>query len=482
MKLTFRTRLIILNVFTLGLLLAATSMGLVWLMNRMAQERFDSALRVIGVAEGGAIAERIIELHLERPDDRAVTNRRYGELVGLHDRPLEKYVTVIDDGRRVADISQNLAAPLPIETDLVERSFAGEVIYRTVEAGEAGQLRVVYVPVRGPSVPRPFVVLVGLPVSLVGEYSGGYYVFVVAALVALIKMTVLGSTLLARRAVRPLERITAAAESINASNLGERLPEMSTHDHIGRLGAVINRMLARLEESFEAQRRFTDRAAHELRTPLTILKGETQVTLGRRRSVEEYEQILRSNLEEIEKMVLMIDNLLLLARYEGGEADLPCQSVRLDGIAANVADDLLPLAWERGVTLRVDTPEPLFVRGEPLALERLVFNLVENAIYYTPRGGAVVVRVTGGGGRAELSVEDTGIGIAPEEVPQLYNRFFRSQSARWMRPEGAGIGLPVVAAIARLHKAEVGVTSETGAGSRFVVTFPADKQDTPPGA
>jgi signal transduction histidine kinase len=92
------------------------------------------------------------------------------------------------------------------------------------------------------------------------------------------------------------------------------------------------------------------------------------------------------------------------------------------------------------------------------------------------------VRVTGGGGRAVLSVEDTGIGIAPEEVPQLYNRFFRSQSARWMRPEGAGIGLPVVAAIARLHKAEVGVTSETGAGSRFVVTFPADKQDTPPGA
>ena len=307
-----------------------------------------------------------------------------------------------------------------------------------------------------------------------GEDRGNFYVLAVAALVAFIKVTIISSMLLARRAVRPLEKITAAAESITAFNLKERLPEPGTHDQIGRLAAVFNRMLSRLEASFEAQRRFTDRAAHELRTPLTILKGETQVALGRRRTAEEYEEILRSNLEEIEKMVLMIDNLLLLARYEGGEADLPCQPARLDTIAANVADDLQPLASERGVALRVEAGGPLLVRGDALALERLVFNLVENALYYTPRGGAVAVRVSREGARVNLEVEDTGIGIAPEELPQLYNRFFRSQAARRMRPGGSGIGLPMVAAIGRLHGADIAVTSEPGAGSRFVVSFPAD--------
>ena len=473
MKLTFRSRLIILNVVTLGLLLAVTAVGLIYALNRMARDRFGSALWMIGVAVRGAIAERVVERGLERPDNRAVTNRRFGHLVGVGEWPQEKCVTVIDDGRRVVDVSRNLASPLPVDGVLLERSFAGEVVYQTVEAGGAGELRVVYVPVRGPSVPHPFVVMVGLPLSLVGDHSTGFYVLALAALAAFVKVTVLGSTLLARRAVAPLEKITAAAESINAFNLRERLPEPGTRDQIGRLAAVFNRMLARLEASFEAQRRFTDRAAHELRTPLTILKGETQVALGRTRTAEEYEELLRSNLEEVEKMVLMIDNLLLLARYEGGEADLPCQPARLDTIAANVADDLLPLASERGVALGVDTAEPLVVRGDPLALERLVFNLVENAIFYTPRGGSVTVRVSREGEGIDLAVEDTGIGIAPDEMPQLYNRFFRSQAARRMRPDGSGIGLPVVSAIARLHGADVGVSSGPGAGTRFLVRFTA---------
>jgi len=309
-----------------------------------------------------------------------------------------------------------------------------------------------------------------------GAHASNFYVLAAVALVAFVKVTVVGSTLLARRAVRPLEKITAAAESINALNLRERLPEPGTRDQIGRLAAVFNRMLARLEASFEAQRRLTDRAAHELRTPLTILKGETQVALCRRRSAEEYEEILRSNLEEIEKMTLMIDNLLLLARYEGGEADLPCQPARLDTIATNVVDDLLPIASDKEVALLIDAGAPLVVRGDPLALERLAFNLVDNAIYYTPRGGKVTVRVSREGDQVNLVVEDTGIGIAPEDIPQLYNRFFRSPTARRMRPEGSGIGLPVVAAIARLHGADIDVTSESGTGTRFVVSFPANEQ------
>ena len=472
MKLTFRAQLTIWNVVTLGSLLAITSVGLIYAMSRMAQNRFDSTLWILGVAEGGSIAERIRERGLERPDHTTITNRRDSELIGLADRPLEKYVTVINDAREIADTSGNLTAPLPVDDALLERSFAGEVVYQSVELSGVGALRVVYVPVRAPSVPRPFVVMVGLPMSLVGDHTNSFYVLVKLALAILVILTTASSMMLAKRAVKPLEQITAAAESIDASNLKERLPEPGTRDQIGRLVAVFNQMLSRLETSFEAQRRFTDRAAHELRTPLTIVKGETQVTLGRRRTVEEYEGILRSNLEEIEKMVLMIDNLLLLARYEGGEADLPCQPVRLDTITANVADDLLPAATERAVDLHIEASVPLLVSGDPLALERLVYNLVENALFYTPRGGKVLVQVSCEGGRANLVVKDTGIGITPNEMPHLYNRFYRSPAARKMRPEGSGIGLPVVAAIARLHHATIGVISEPGAGTRFEVSFP----------
>jgi len=475
MKLTFRSRLIILNAVTLGLLLAVAGVGLIYAMNRMALDRFDSALRMLGTAEGELIAERMVASGQQRPDDETDANQRYGKTAG-DEEPVQKYVMVIDDGRRVMDVSKNLTSPLPVDSALLERSLAGEVVYQTVEAGDAGELRVIYIPVRNLSIPRPFVVMVGLPLSMVGEHSNGFYFLAAAFLVAFIKVTVVGSTLLARRAISPLEKITAAAESINAFNLKERLPEPGTRDQIGRLAAVFNRMLARLEASFEAQHRFTDRAAHELRTPLTILKGETQVALGRRRTAEEYEEILRSNLEEIEKMALMIDNLLLLARYEGGEADLPCRRTRLDTIAANVVGDLLPLASQKEVALRIDADAPHVVHGDPLALERLVFNLVENAIYYTPRGGEVSVRVAREGEHVHLSVRDTGIGIAPDEMPQLYNRFFRSQAARRMRPEGSGIGLPVVAAIARLHGADINVTGETGAGTEFVVSFPPGDQ------
>src|ERR1041384_3154305 len=146
-------------------------------------------------------------------------------------------------------------------------------------------------------------------------------------------------------------------------------------------------MLARLDAAFEAQRRFTSRAAHELRTPLTILKGEAQVALGRKRSVSEYEELLHSSLEERDKLVQVIDDLLLLARYEGGERDIPHEPVALAEIVHGVADQLRPFASRQEIELVVKADE-LSVTGDAHALERLVCKLMENALFYTPRGGA----------------------------------------------------------------------------------------------
>ncbi len=470
MALTFRVRLTLWYLATLIFLLSLTAVGLLYALGRIAEKKFDAALWMAGAAEAENAAANIERSGLERPDDQTISNTRYREVLGYENGPLEKYVTVIDDMHRVADMTSNLAAPLPVDDQLLARCFAGETVYQTVKVDGVGMLRVVYMPVRGEAVQHPFVVMVGLPESFVVSEVKSFNLMVALALVTLLLLAGASAMLLAERAIKPIEKIATAAESVNALNLKTRLEESGAHDQIGRLVAVFNKMLERLEAAFDAQRRFTSRAAHELRTPLTILKGEAQVALGRKRSVAEYEELLRSSLEEIDKLVQIIDDLLLLARYEGGERDIPHEPVALAEIVRSVADQLRPFASRKGIDLVVEAAE-LSVSGDAHALERLVCKLMENALFYTPRGGVVSARLLRDGGRADLTVEDSGIGIAPEDLPHIFDRFYRSSAAREMRPEGSGIGLSMAALIARLHDTTIDVASKKGKGTRFMISF-----------
>jgi len=479
MALTFRARLTIWYVATITCLLALTATGLLYALDRIAEKKFDTGLWMLGAAEAENIAASLRERGLDRPDNSTVINYQYRKLLRYTNGPLEKYVTIVDNTRHVADFSTNLKAPLPVDATLLERSFSGEVVYQTVNISGIGPLRVVYMPVRAPQVVAdPFVVIVGLPETFVGGEMRSFKIMVILAFITLVLLTGASAMLLAERAIKPIEEITAAAEAINPLNLSPRLPKARAHDQIGRLVAVFNQMIARLESAFEAQRHFTSRAAHELRTPLTILKGETQVALRRKRTVSEYEYLLRSNLEEIDKLVVMIDDLLLLARYEGGETRMPYETVRLNEVVEAVAHDIRSLALKKEIALDIETEKNLFVNGDPKALERLARNVMENAVYYTRRGGRVSAHVGRDGEHINLTVEDTGIGIKPEELQHIFERFFRSSTAREMRPEGSGIGLAMSALIAHSHGATISVTSNPGSGTRFTISFPPDtRQD-----
>lgn len=470
MALTFRARLTIWYLAALIFLLALTAIGLLYALSHIVERKFDAALWMVAAAEAENAAANVNRRGLERPDDLTVSNTKYREVLGYDNGPLEKYVTIIDDTHHVADKTDNLTRPLPVDENLLARAFAGEVVYQTVRI-DVGRLRVIYMPVRGSIIRHPFVVQVGLPESFVVSEVRSFDVTVIMALVTLVLFSGASAMWLADRAISPIEKIADAAESINALNLNTRLPEPKTHDQIGRLVAIFNQMLERLDAAFKAQRYFTSRAAHELRTPLTILKGEAQVALGRKRSVGEYEDLLKSSLEEIDKLVQIIDDLLLLARYEGGDRDLPHERVALHEVVQSVADQLRLVASRKGVDLAVEAEE-IFVEGDAHALERLVSKLMENALFYTPRGGRVSAHLLHQDGRVSLIIEDTGIGIAPEDLAHIFDRFYRSSTAREMRPEGSGIGLSMAATIARLHTATIHVTSEKGAGARFVVSFP----------
>ena len=472
MNLTFGSRLIFWYFVTFGLLLAVTAGILGYALDFQAQKKFDTALSVLGTSEAEMVLANLNQRGAKTPDDNSVVDFRYRELFNFNNEQPEKYVTVVNADRRAVDFSENLTAPLPSDDEFLARALANEVVYQTVKTKNSGTLRLIYIPVRATDFSQKFVVIVGMPEDFI---SGDIYFFrLVSALVILILLglTTLSAYFLTNYTMRPIEKVIAAAESLTSTNLHNRIPELVADDQIGRLIKVYNQMLTRLDNAFESQRRFAARAAHELRTPLTILQGEIQVTLRRRRAIDEYEAQLRSNLEEVEKMTRTVDDLLTFARYESGETEMPRRYVRLDEIVAVIAKDLRPLAEKSAINFTVETTSKVEVFGDEQALSRLVSNFIENAVFYTPRGGDVAVRVFNEDQQPRLIVEDTGIGIAAEDLPHIFERLFRSRAARQMRPAGIGIGLAMADVVARLHNAQIKVTPKSPTGTCFTIKFP----------
>jgi len=297
-------------------------------------------------------------------------------------------------------------------------------------------------------------------------------VTILAALVPLMLLIASGGGLfLARRALAPVDRMTRAARAIEATDLHQRLPEPPAHDEIGRLARTFNALIGRLEAAFARQRQFTADASHELRTPLTIMRGELDVTLRRERGADEYRETLVTVHDEVTRLQDLVVDLLLLARNDEPTPP-PATIVDLGQIAALVAAHLHPLADARGQTLTLTTSAAT-VYGIADDLERLVRNLVENAIRYTPEHGTLTLTVRRDGAHALLLVEDTGPGIDPAALPRLFDRFTRADSGRNRAAGGTGLGLAIAQAIAHRHAGAIGVASVVGKGSVFTLTLPA---------
>jgi two-component system, OmpR family, sensor kinase len=280
-----------------------------------------------------------------------------------------------------------------------------------------------------------------------------------------------GGWFLAHRALLPVDRMTQAARKIGAGQLHARLDLSGTHDELDRLAETLNEMLGRLEAAFTEMRQFTADASHELQTPLTILRGEMEIALRSKRSGEEYVDVMKSALEEIERISLLVEGLLLLARSDAGVLKMDQQAVDLIVVAEDVLDQLTPLARSKSVFLVLGHVEPLEVPGDPVHLRRLLFNLVDNAVKYTPAEGTVKVSIDRGGEWAILTVADMGIGIPPEDRDRVFQRFFRSAEARSAQG-GSGLGLSIAKSIVEAHKGKIELDSLPEKGSAFKVYLP----------
>lgn len=386
--------------------------------------------------------------------------------------PMDRYFQMLDPtGRRDPRSSRLPSGKLPLSPKALKNATRGLHTFETVEDLGKYPVRILTVPVikagrivnmvqAGMSLENMYltrrrfvtVALTMLPIALL--FAGG------------------GGWLLARRALRPVENMTEAADRISAEALSGRLQETGTDDELDRLAKTLNRMLGRLDTAFSQIRRFSADASHELQTPLTILKGELEVALRSPRRPEEYQRTLNSALEEINRIALLVDGLLLLARADAGVLRMDRKPVNLAALSKEVYNQTKVLADARKITLIPEEMEAVSVPGDHERLRRLLLNLVDNGVKYTPEGGRVALSVTKDQKWAFLRVADTGMGIPHDEQDRVFQPFYRANEAKLHGKAGVGLGLSIANSIAEAHGGKIKIESTPDHGTEFTVLLP----------
>ena len=291
----------------------------------------------------------------------------------------------------------------------------------------------------------------------------------------------LGGYVLARKSLAPVAAMATQARGMGAANLHARLAVLNPRDELGELAVTFNQLLERLEESFERQKRFMADASHELRTPVAILHGETEVTLSRAdRSPEEYRETLGILKDESQRLARIVEDLFTLTRADAGQYPLQLQSVYLDELAADVLRRSRSLATAKKITLSAAIEPELPIEADEALLRRMLLNLLDNAIKYTPEGGQISLECRRQGDDYTLSVNDTGTGIPAELQARIFERFFRADKAR-SRAEGdsagAGLGLSIARWIAEAHHGCLELTKSDSTGTTFTAWLPAGEKN-----
>jgi two-component system, OmpR family, heavy metal sensor histidine kinase CusS len=347
----------------------------------------------------------------------------------------------------------------------------GQVAYEDFHRGRVGRFRLLSRVIPGPGGP----LVLQIAASSEGDDEELRELMAALAIAGplALALAIGGGYLLARKALAPVDRMAAEADQITATRLDRRLEVPNPGDELGRLAGTLNGMMARLERSFEEIRRFTADAAHELRTPLAVMRNAVEVALRSPRDPEDYRRVLGDVLEEIERLTRLAEQLLFLCREDAGLVPLALRQVRLEGLVRETTEHMMAVADAKGVMLSCGALAPVTIRGDLDQIRRLLFNLLDNAIKFTPAGGTVGVRLGLSDGLARVEIADTGAGIAAEHLPHVFERFYRVDPARASEAEGVGLGLSICRSIAEAHGGEIRVESAAGRGTRAILTFPA---------
>jgi len=287
---------------------------------------------------------------------------------------------------------------------------------------------------------------------------------------AIILATGVAGVLLAKIALNPVENMINTIHQITAENLKLRVTMPDTKDEIRRLADTFNEMLAKIDGAFTTQRQFIEDLTHELKTPLSALKGELEVALKKIRSKEEYETVLHSNLEEVNRIIRIVEDLLLLVSFENKAVTFDMKPLDISSLLRYVTEGLKVMASQKNIEVAFSSQDQIMIYADKDKLKRLFLNILDNAIKYTPANGKVWIEVSRENNYARIAIGDTGVGIPEEEIPHIFDRFYRVDKSR--SEGGFGLGLSIAKSIAEAHHGKIIVESRLHESSIFTIFLP----------
>ncbi|WNV06194.1 ATP-binding protein [Candidatus Methylospira mobilis] len=460
-------KLVLTHLAVILVILAFTAFGAYWMLSKAIHDQLDAALLALAETEAAmldASGQQPIRIHETSPGLAPPSLVR-----------LDRLLQIVNTEGTVLARSANLGASrLPTTPALLARLAAGETVFETLRTFGEEPIRMISMPVISSEKPLTIQVAGSLD-DVRNVLDSASLLFIVMALGLLVAVGTVGASL-TRKVFQAIDNIVKQARHIGEANLSERLPHPGTHDDIGRLVDTLNEMLNRIEQSLEVQRRFTADASHELRSPLSRLRTELEVTLRRPRDVAEYIETVRSCLEEVDRLTLLVEALLVLARLDAGQEQYPVETVFLNILVEEVVDRMQPVADARQVWIAAKPLPPLTASIARSTVSVVLTNLLDNAVKFSPPGGCVTIRIAIDGPEAVISVSDSGPGMQLDEIPQLFERFYRGAVARTNTVPGSGLGLAISQAIMRRHGGRIEAANLPDGGAVFSARMPLQKQ------
>jgi heavy metal sensor kinase len=437
--------------------------------------------RLIGLAEALA---KIVEQHpnlIESSGENlalaAEVNRSEKEQHELQE--VAHFLRVFSPDGRLVWKGSDAMAQQPVSNNVFERVRLGNTVFETVDSVDGMPVRHLFTPIPRHGEMR-YVLQVGASLLLYRETLKGLVILLTVGSGAILLVAWGGSGWLAKKVLTPIEELSTGAETMSEADLGKRLTLHSPYQEFRRLTQAFNSVMDRFQRVVEGQRRFVDHAAHEMRTPLTVLQGNLEVTLLKARTPEEYREALINNLEQVERLITLARALLTLAKFTSDKPPVHLVPLALEPLIQDLMDELTILADERRIKLSFESKSVPPILGDAQWLKQALINLLDNALRYTPSGGAVTVRLQAVKEGVAVAVEDTGHGIEPEHLPHLFERFYRTDWARAKDSGGTGLGLPIVKEIVEAHEGAITVTSQVDKGSVFTLRLPIPIRQTIP--
>jgi heavy metal sensor kinase len=339
-------------------------------------------------------------------------------------------------------------------------------VFQTIAiAGRSEKVRILYA-VLSPSI----ILQVGVAMESYSRFLDAFQRIFVTTMTFLIVLAAGVGWFMARRAVSGVEAITRTAQKISVGSLEQRVPVKARGDEIDQLANTFNQMLDRIQALLTEIKEMSDNMAHDLRSPITRIRGIAEVTLTSGKTPGEYEGMAASTIEECDRLLDMINTMLMISKTESGVDKISGRDVDLTGIVRQACELFEPTAEDKKVNLSCNVPDRAHLTGDTPMIQRMLSNLLDNAIKYTPSGGIVNIAVTESKTRVVVALKDTGIGISQADLPRIFERFYRCDQSR--SQAGIGLGLSLARAIARAHGGDITVISTPNQGSTFTVTLP----------